>query len=100
MTLCGQQGSPQRQTNKLWLDIKVRLLTLSLQGTQAAQGWIRGGYKHIYTQARTDIEINNESTVHQLPHKMQIVKRELENENDREKKQEEMSTMNNFNSKL
>lgn len=51
----------EERQKKLWPDFKVRPLTLSLQGTKAAQCWIRGGCMH---------KTHNENIVHELPGKM------------------------------
>lgn len=80
----------------MWLDFKVRLLTLSLQGTEAAQGWIRGGYIHIGTHRHRNKQTMRTLSMGYLV-KMKVVKRGLENN---KLKLEEMSAMNNFNSKL
>lgn len=84
-------GVGGRQTKKkLWPDFKVRPLTLSLQGTEAAQCWIRGGCMHKNKQTMRTLSMN-------YLVEWWVVWTEI---GTNKMKLEGTSAMNNFNSKL
>lgn len=82
--------SAEERRKKTWPNFKVGPLTLSLQGTEAAQCWIRGGCMHKNKQTMRTLSMN-------YLVKWCVLWTEL---GTNKMKLEGTSAMNNFNSKL